>query len=79
MKNKPKLKNMLIPTGSCIILTLIQFFGNRNMPSYLSYRNALELLILWLVVAICWIIYLFRCRKAKKEDEPWERKEKDPW
>ena len=79
MKNKPKLKNMLIATGSCIILTLIQLFGNRNMPSYLSYRNVLELLILWLVVAICWIIYLFRCLKAKKEDEPWNKKEKDPW
>ena len=79
MKYKPKLKDMLIATGSCILLTLLYFFGDRFLPSYRSYRNGLELLILWLVVAICWIIYLVRSRKSKKEKDPWNRKEKDPW
>lgn len=79
MKFKPKLKDMLIATGSCILLTLLYFFGDRFLPSYRRYRNGLELLILWLVVAVCWIIYLVRIRKTKTEDEPWERKEKDPW
>lgn len=79
MKKDPKLRDMLIATVGCIILTLLQLFGDRFMPSYRSYRNGLELLILWLVVAICWIIYLVRIRKPKKEDEPWEQKEKDPW
>jgi len=46
MKNKPNLKDMLIATGSCIILTLLQLFGDRFIPSYRGYRNGLELLIL---------------------------------
>ncbi len=79
MKKDPKLRDMLIATVGCIILTLLQFFGDRFMPSYRSYRNGLELLILWLVVAICWIIYLVRSRKSKNEKDPWNRKEKDPW
>ena len=75
MKRKPKLKNMLISTGACVILTLYQLFSDRFLPSYRVYRNGLELLILWLVVIIAWIVYLigvYRSRKQDKNEEPWQ-------
>jgi len=82
MKKDPKLRDMLIGTGGLLLLTLFQIFRDRVSPSYRGYRDGLELLILWLVVIVVWILYLFRVihkRKKDKEEEPWNRKEKDPW
>ena len=82
MKKDPKLKDMLIGTGGLLLLTLFQIFRDRVSPIFRGYREGLELLILWLVVIVVWIIYLvgfIRKRRKDKEKEPWDRKEKDPW
>ena len=81
MKKNPQSRDMLIGTGALLLLTLFQIFRDRVGPSYRGYRDGLELLILWLVVIVVWIIYLVRViRKRRKdtEEEPWNRKEKDP-
>ena len=82
MKHKTKLKDLLIGTGGVLLLTLIQFLRDSIGPSYRWYCDGLELLILWLVVAVSWTIYLvglIRKRRKNTEEEPWNRKEKDPW
>lgn len=82
MKKDPKLRDMLIGTGGVLLLTLIQFFRVRLAPTYQGFRDVLELLILWLIVVVVWAVYLIgliRKRRKDKEEEPWNRKEKDPW
>ena len=82
MKKDPKLRDLLIGTGAAVLLTLFQIFRDRVSPSYRGYREGLELLVLWLVVIVVWVLYLIRViRKGKqdKEEEPWNRKEKDLW
>ena len=82
MKQKNRLKDLLIGTGGVLLLTLFQLFRDGIHPSVRGYRDGLELLILWLCVIVAWVIYLvslIRKGKKDKEEEPWNQKEKDPW
>ena len=78
---KLDLKTLLIATGGCLLLTLLQILSDSLMPTYRGYRKGFELLLVWIVVAAAWILYLIGViRKHKKDkEEPWDRKEKDPW
>ena len=79
---KLKLKDLLLGTGALLVLTVIQllrdFIGG---PSYRVYQDGLRLLLAWVIAVVVWTVYLvgvIRSRKPKKEEEPWDRKEKDP-
>jgi len=78
---KLDLKNLLTATGGCLLLTLIQIISDILTPTYRGYRNGFKLLLAWVVVVVAWIIYLIRVIRKRKKDkeEPWDRKEKDPW
>ena len=79
---KLKLKDLLIGTGSLLLLTLFQLLRDFIGPSYRGYQEGFKLLLAWLIIAIIWIIYLtgvFRSRRKDQEKEPWNQKEKDPW
>lgn len=79
---KLDLKTLLLATGGCLLLTLVQIIGDLLMPTYRGYQKGFELLIAWFVIAVAWIVYLIsviRKHRQNKKTEPWNRKEKDPW
>ena len=78
---KLKLKDLLIATGGCLIATLIQILSDVLTPGYRSMGYGLQILLLWFILAVCWCIYLVSVIRKRKKDkeEPWDRKEKDPW
>ena len=80
MKQKNKLKDLLIGTSGLLLLTLIQFLRDSATPShYRGYRDGFELLLFWIIALVSWIIYLIgviRNRRKDKEHDPWDIKEK---
>ena len=78
---KLKLKDLLIGTGALLVMTIIQLLRDFIVgPSYRGYEDGLRLLLAWVIAIVVWIVYLvgvIQSRKPKKEEEPWDRKEKD--
>ena len=78
---KLDLKTLLIATGGCLLLTLVQIINDILTPTYRGYRKGFELLLAWIIVAVAWSVYLVDViRKHKKDkEEPWDRKDREPW
>lgn len=61
-----KLKTILKATVACILLTLGWYFFIRPLPARIDYFRELELIALWIILLIGWIIYFFNLWKNKK-------------
>ena len=81
MKHGLTLKFLLKATLACVVLSLVEILFDHFTNIHMYSRTDFEMLAAWIVVEIAWIIYLvgmIRKRRNSKE-EPWNRKEKDPW
>lgn len=82
MKTGLTLKFLLKATAACILLTLVKILFNQFTNIHRFTRTDIKEIVAWIVLGIAWIIYLIdviRSRRKDKENEPWNRKEKDPW
>ncbi len=82
MKNGLTLKFLLKATAACVLLTLVEILFDKFTNIHAFSRTDIEMIAAWIVVGIAWIIYLvglIRKRRKNMQEEPWERKEKDPW
>ena len=62
---KPDLKTMLKGTLACVLLTLGWYFSIRPLPARIHYFREFELIIVWIILLIGWIIYFFSLWKNK--------------
>ena len=60
------LKTMLKATIGGILLTLGWYFFIRPLPARIDYLREFELIAVWIILLIGWIVYLFRLLKDKK-------------
>ncbi len=82
MKHGLTLKFLLKATLACLILTMAEYLFARFTLIHRFSRTDLKMVAAWIVLGIAWILYFIdrlRNRKPEKEQEPWNRKEKDPW
>lgn len=82
MKTGLTLKFLLKATAACILLTLLEILFDQFTNIHRFTRTDIKEIVAWIVLGIAWIIYLIdviRNRRKDKENEPWNRKEKDPW
>ena len=62
-------KTMLKATLAGVLLTLGWYFCIRPLPVRVNYLREFELIAIWIILLVCWIIYLFsifRNRNNKK-------------
>ena len=74
MKTGLTLKNLLFATGGCLFLTLIQVCSDLLTPGHRSMQHGFQVLLLWFLIAVAWILYLvglLRSRRKNDEKEPW--------
>lgn len=62
---KPDLKTMLKGTLACVLLTLGWYFFIRPLPARLDYLREFELITVWSILLMGWIVYFFRQWKNK--------------
>ena len=62
---KLTLKTMLKATLGGILLTLGWYFFIRPLPVRIDYLREFELIALWIILLIGWIVYFIRQRKNK--------------
>ena len=60
------LKTMLKATIGGILLTLGWYFFIRPLPARIDYLREFELIAVWIILLIGWIVCLFRLLKDKK-------------
>ena len=59
-------KTMLNATLGGILLTLGWYFFIRPLPARIDYLREFELIAVWIVLLIGWIVYLLKLWKNKK-------------
>ena len=62
---KLDLKTMLKATLCGVLLTLGWYFLVRPLPVRIDYLREFELITVWIILLIGWIVYLFRLWKNK--------------
>ena len=80
MKTGLTFKFLLKSTAVCLLLTVMELLFERFTNIHRFTRSDMKCILAWIVLGIAWIVYLIGripSRKAKKEEEPWDRKEKD--
>ena len=60
------LKTMLKGTLTCVLLTLGWYFFIRPLPVRLDYLREFELIAVWIILLIGWIVYFFKLWKNNK-------------
>ena len=63
---KLNLKTMLKASFACVLLTLGWYFFIRPLPARIDYFREFELIAVWIILLIGWIVYFFRLWKNKK-------------
>ena len=63
---KLDLKTMLKATLGGVLLTLGWYFCIRPLTVRIDYLREFELIALWIILLIGWIVYFFRLWKNKK-------------
>ena len=74
MKPGLTLKNLLFATGGLLLLTLVQILSDTLTPGHRSMQHGFQVLLLWFLIAVAWILYLvgrLRSRRKNDEKEPW--------
>lgn len=82
MKTGLTLTFLLKATAACILLTLVEILFDQFTNIHRFTRTDIKGIVAWIVLGIAWIVYLIdviRSRRKDKGNEPWNRKEKDPW
>ena len=64
---KPDLKTMLKATLGCGLLTLGWYYFIRPLPVRIGYFREFELIAVWIVLLIGWIVFLLKFWKNKKQ------------
>ena len=64
---KLDLKTMLKASLACILLTLGWYFCIRPLPVRIDYLREFELIGVWSILLIGWIIYFFNLWKNKQQ------------
>ena len=64
---KLDLKTMLKATLGGVLLTLGWYFCIRLRPARIDYFREFELIAVWIILFIGWIVYLFNLWKNKKQ------------
>ena len=64
---KLNLKTMLKASFACVLLTFGWYFFIRPLPGRIHYFREFELLAVWIILLIGWIVYFFRLWKNKKQ------------
>lgn len=62
---KLDLKTMLNASLTCVLLTLRWYFFIRPLPVRLDYLREFELIAIWIILLIGWIVYFFMQWKSK--------------
>ena len=63
---KLNLKTLLKATLGCVLLTLGWYFIIRPLPARIDYLREFELIAVWIILFIGWIVYFFNLWKNKK-------------
>ena len=64
---KLDLKTMLKATLGGVLLTLGWYFFIRPLPVRIDYFREFELIAVWIILLIGWIVYFFKLWKNKKQ------------
>ena len=64
---KLDLKTMLKGTLACVLLTLGWYFFIHPLPARIDYFREFELIAIWIILLIGWIVYFFRLWKNKRQ------------
>lgn len=62
---KLDLKTMLKASFACVLLSLGWYFFIRPLPERIHYFREFELIIVWIILLIGWIVYFFSLWKNK--------------
>ena len=63
---KLNLKTMLKATIAGVLLTLGWYFFIRPLPVRIDYLREFELIAVWIILLIGWLVYFFNLWKNKK-------------
>ena len=63
---KLNLKTMLKATLGGVLLTLGWYFFIRPLPARIDFFREFELIAVWIILLIGWIVYFFRLWQNKK-------------
>lgn len=58
---------MLKASFACVLLTLGWYFFIRPLSGRIHYFREFELMAVWIILLIGWIVYFFRLWKNKKQ------------
>jgi len=65
---KLDLKTMLKATLGCVLLTLGWYFFIRPLPIRIDYIREFELIAVWTILLIAWIVYFLKMWKDNSKE-----------
>ena len=65
---KLNLKTMLKASFACVLLTLGWYFFIRPLPMRIDYFREFELIAIWIILLVGWIVYLLNLWKNKNRE-----------
>ena len=65
---KLDLKTMLKATLGCVLLTLGWYFFIRPLPIRIDYLREFELIAVWTILLIAWIVYFLKMWKDNSKE-----------
>ena len=66
---KLDLKTMLKATAGCILLTLLWHFFIRPLPARMNYLREFELIAIWILLFIGWIVFFLKLLRRNENTE----------
>ena len=82
MKSGLTLKFLLKATFVCVLLTIVEILFNHFQTVRIDYNSEFKAILSWIALFIAWAIYfleVFRKSRKNQEEDPWNKKGKDPW